>query len=537
MTSAGFPLLLAEEAVASCTNTQQAQTIAAAAEGTPEGATPVVTTFETCGGDDVSYAVPVTTTILFDGVEYDSVYATTNSVITFGRPDGTYWDYPQTPSISLYSFDWVIYPQWRPDEHLIIQSSDGGFSIDIAARPIWLQGAPEVTNIGINAAINTDGTVAISYAITGPLYPEYNPRTGVRLTDGSVVTLEQFGAVEVESVEDIPELTPVPVEPTPEPTPTPTPTPTTEPTTAPTVDPTPQPTQEPTPISPSPTPTPVPEPQPQPQPRPTPEPVREEPPLIIDPVPPVVIPEEPPAEEPEPPVEEEPTPEPPVEEEQPPVDTEESPVEIPEVEPTEPPIEEPAPEPAPEAPTSADDLPETEPLLPDDELLEPHVQEDVAGVENGGIEFFGTQSQPQVIGEDGRLTPAPPLPGSGDYLDPEAITIAATFIGQPGGVTFNSPDVAVPVIASPICETVVDELGNETHLDKDGVSHPKEACIFLPAGLDLIPGAGEVFNAANVAYVALANIGNDMSPITRKKAKKILVATLIVGQIVNLRRM
>jgi hypothetical protein len=31
----------------------------------------------------------------------------------------------------------------------------------------------------------------------------------------------------------------------------------------------------------------------------------------------------------------------------------------------------------------------------------------------------------------------------------------------------------------------------------------------------------------NTAYVALANIGNDMSPVTRKKAKKILVATIV----------
>jgi hypothetical protein len=31
------------------------------------------------------------------------------------------------------------------------------------------------------------------------------------------------------------------------------------------------------------------------------------------------------------------------------------------------------------------------------------------------------------------------------------------------------------------------------------------------------------------AYVALANVGADMSPITRKKAKKILAATIVAG--------
>lgn len=183
---------------------------------------PTVIVVTTPGGDDSSYQVPMTTTVTFDGVTYDSVYATTNSVITFGRPDGTYWDFPQTPSISLYSMDWVVYPQWRTDEHLIIRSSDGGFQVDISARPIWLQNAVEPTNINIVAAINTDGTVAISYSLTGPTYDQQT-RTGVRLTNGTVVSLEQYGIVQVE---EAPVLEPEPVTPTPTPTPTPEPTPT-----------------------------------------------------------------------------------------------------------------------------------------------------------------------------------------------------------------------------------------------------------------------------------------------------------------------
>jgi hypothetical protein len=129
------------------------------------------------------------------------------------------------------------------------------------------------------------------------------------------------------------------------------------------------------------------------------------------------------------------------------------------------------------------------------------VQEDKPGVLNGGIVLYGTPTQPQVIGEDGKLTPAPPAPGSGDYLDPEAITTEETFIGQAGGVTFNSPDIAVPV--EPI----------EINID--------------------IPGIGDAAQALANTYVALANVGNDMSPITRKKAKKVLVATLIGGVILR----
>ena len=131
------------------------------------------------------------------------------------------------------------------------------------------------------------------------------------------------------------------------------------------------------------------------------------------------------------------------------------------------------------------------------------MQQDISGVENGGIQFFGTQDAPQVVQEDGTLTPPAPAPGSGDPIPPDAITTQDTFIGQPGGTSFNSPDIAVPVELVP-----------------------------LEGAVAAIPGA----EALNEAFVAMANIGNDMSPITRKKAKKILVITAVIGQIASLRR-
>ena len=192
---------------ANCVNPGQVAAVAAAQQnGSTE---PVVTEIATCGGDDVSYQIPLTTTVTFDGVTYSNIYATTNSVITFGQPDGTYWTYPTTPSISLYSFDWVVYPQWRSDEHLIIRSSNGGFQVDISARPIWLQGTPEPTRIIITAAILSDGTVAMAYTLSGPEYPQNNPRTGVRLNDGSIVDFETYG---IEETVAPPVLAPEPTE-------------------------------------------------------------------------------------------------------------------------------------------------------------------------------------------------------------------------------------------------------------------------------------------------------------------------------------
>jgi hypothetical protein len=153
-------------------------------------------------------------------------------------------------------------------------------------------------------------------------------------------------------------------------------------------------------------------------------------------------------------------------------------------------------------PNNADQLPTDVPKPAPAEALVPHIQVDVKGVENGGIQFFGTKTAPQVVNEDGTLTPPAPPPGSGLPIPPEAITIADTFIGQPGGTTFNAPDVAIPVIEIPVTGAIA-----------------------------AVPGV----QALNHAFVAMSNIGNDMSPVTRKKAKKILVLTVAVGAIVRRR--
>jgi hypothetical protein len=218
--------LIADMAHANCVSPGQEEAVAAAQQA--ETSSPTVVTFATCGGDDTSYQIPLSVDITFDGQVFENIYVTTNSVITFGRPDGTYWTYPSTPSISLYSMDWVVYPGWRGDEHLIISSSDGGFQVDISARPIWLQNAESPTNIIITAAILSDGTVAMAYSLDGPTYDDQT-RTGIRLNDGTIVDFETYG---IDQVTESPELSPEPTtespfvpEPTQSPTASPEPTP------------------------------------------------------------------------------------------------------------------------------------------------------------------------------------------------------------------------------------------------------------------------------------------------------------------------
>ena len=264
-----------------------------------------VTTVVTAGGDDVSYRIPLTVSVVYDGITYQDVYATTNSVITFGRPDGTYWTYPTTPSISIESKDWWVLPQQMPDTHFILNVSDGGFQVDGTYRPYGTF-TGDTTSIVITAQIQTDGTVAYTYAVNGPLTG--NERTGARLTDGTVVPLEQANIIEVE---EAPVLEPEPVPPAPVPEP-------------PVVIPDPEPS---------------PEPQPQPEPSLPPVPPYEPPVVPIEPEP---LPVEP---QPEPPVEEVPAPP------------------TPEPEPEFPPID-PTPEPEEKAPVVVEPEEESNPLEP-----------------------------------------------------------------------------------------------------------------------------------------------------------------------------
>jgi hypothetical protein len=179
-----------------------------------------------------------------------------------------------------------------PDTHFIINVSEGGFQVDGNYRPYGTF-TGDTTSIIITAQIQTDGTVAYTYAVNGPLIG--NERTGARLTDGTVVTLEEAGITQVEQA---PVLQPEPIESEPS----------EDPNSSPPDEPTPDPSEN---SSPEPTEPLVPEPLPQPEPTPQPEPQPIEPPVPVEPEPvPLPTPEPEPEPELEPvPIEPEPTPE------------------------------------------------------------------------------------------------------------------------------------------------------------------------------------------------------------------------------------
>ena len=212
----GWLFLVPLNAYATCVNFIQSQTIAAAYEGDAE---PTVHHMDTCSGDDVSYQIPIASTITFDGVQYSNIYATTNSVITFGQPDGTFHTYPSTPSISLYSMDW--FPGASGTSGLDIYYSEGGFQLNLNMVPFGNYGAQPST-VNILVAITNTGGLAVSYSYQGPEYQ--NLRTGVRLHDGQVISLEAWGATPVSPEEPLPTLQAQPVaDPTQSPSPEPEP--------------------------------------------------------------------------------------------------------------------------------------------------------------------------------------------------------------------------------------------------------------------------------------------------------------------------
>ena len=194
---------LPNNAYAACINTIQAQTIAAAYNGDEA---PTVHHMDTCSGDDIGYQIPIATNIVFDGRTYENVYATTNSVITFGQPDGTFWDYPSTPSISLYSMDW--FPGVSGTSGLDIYYSEGGFQLNLNMVPFGNYSAQPST-VNIIVAITNTGGISVAYSYQGPEYQ--NLRTGVRLHNGDVVSLEAWGATQIQPGSYMPTLQAEPV--------------------------------------------------------------------------------------------------------------------------------------------------------------------------------------------------------------------------------------------------------------------------------------------------------------------------------------
>ena len=409
------------------------------------------------------------TPLEFGGTVYNgNIYVSPKGTMTFGQGDYTFWDYPQTPSISIASWDYHAFATgthpWAAQNDLYVRygSTSTSICVDWKVLP-WGQSSGAPVYIRMIAEVNP-----VNYTWT-PTYQVSNTapagaRYGVRYTQGGPVQ-----PLEIQTITEPPVENPV-IEPTPEPSPEPPVEPEPQPSTPatpepePSEEPSPEPTIPPQPVEPE---TPV---QPTPEPvEPSPEPSPNPPVIPVDPI--IPEPEREPQVEPEPepetvPPTEEPAPEPTPSEEPTEEPTEVEPEPIPEPEPTE--------EPGPVDPiVTAEELPEEispELLMQIDleEIIATDLTEDQAeALIEAALEVFETAEQ-----------------GSEEYVQAlEALFVAA----QQDDIVLDEALAAIPLLG------------------------------------DVLGGATELVNF-------LGNAGADMSPQVREDSEKVVVTAVVAVQ-------
>jgi len=227
----------------------------------PASAQVICNTYTYTGDDDSAFAANLPYTLKLGLTEYENVYISTNGTLTFGNPDGTYWDYPQTPSVSVAGYDWVTFGEGA---YLSFGSTENTFCAEWSVRP-FPQSTGELTQIRLVINKYPNGTWHGEITTFG--WTPDDLRRGIRFEQGQLV-------VPIEAAFDVGDGG-IPVEVPPAPTPTSFTEPPVVPSESPTPEPTPEPTILPSPTEiPSPTPTPEPtlEPVPTPEPTPTPSP-------------------------------------------------------------------------------------------------------------------------------------------------------------------------------------------------------------------------------------------------------------------------
>jgi hypothetical protein len=408
------------------------------------------------------------TPLEFGGTVYNgNIYVSPKGTVTFGQGDYTFWDYPQTPSISIASWDYHAFPNqmdqsgWNPGwgigNELYVRYGSTATSICVDWKVLpWGQSSGNPVYIRLIAEVNpVNYTWTPTYQVssTAPAGARY----GVRYTQGGEVF-----PLNIQTISEPPAPAPVvPPAPSPSPSPTPSPTPSPEPT--PTPSPTPTPEVTPTP-EPSPEPTSEPSPEATPEPEPTPSPV-----LPVEPGPEPTNPVDPtpePSQDPEPIV--------------PPAIQPEEPKQV--VLPTEEPEEsvEPSPEPTPS-------------------IIEPE-QESITSAEDLPVDI----SSEQLLNTDLDQIEATDL----SEAQVEALIEAALEVfetAEPGSEEYEQALEAL-FLAAEADDIVLDE-----------------ALAAIPLLGDALGGAIELVNF-------LGNAGADMSPEVREDSEKVVVTAIVAVQ-------
>jgi len=469
--------------------------------------TPLVCNMSTItGDDDGSFPMLLPFSLTLGSTEYNQIFYSTNATVTFGQADGTYWDYPQTPSISIAGKDWVSFGEGAYTSYGYNENS---FCIEWSVRPFPQSTGPltqmrlvvtKFSNGGWHGEIVTmtdlpaDARRAIRFERGQPVVPmeaAFDVNGGV--------------PIEVEPEPTPSNFTDPPVVPseTPSPTPEPTPEPTLEP--SPTASPEPQQSQSPEPtVEPSPQPS---EPSPEPS-----EPVVQ-PSETSSPSPtPSLIP----SESPLPPVEPEPTQDPSPEPE---ISSPESLTPIPE-----------------ESSSPDPDLPSTD--LPSDNNIIETTDEEIntfveSFTESGTISDAETEQLIDNFLNDG-------------FISEDEVSGLSESLTEDGVLTEDEKELLVDVIleqadGNAISIELIDELGldYEDLPDDQPVALDNGVILFAEVAdaLEMFENPSEILGAVftdpGKALTALANVGADMTPEKREESQKVVVASVIAAQILS----
>jgi len=132
-------------------------------------------------GDDSSFQMHLPFNLNLGNTSYTNVYASINGLLSFGISDGTYWDYPQTPSISVAGNDWVT---WGTGAYLRYGTTANTLCVQWAVRP-YPSDSGTLTYIELHVTRYANGGWDGEVTSSGPL--PNTLRRGIRFQSGQAI--------------------------------------------------------------------------------------------------------------------------------------------------------------------------------------------------------------------------------------------------------------------------------------------------------------------------------------------------------------
>jgi hypothetical protein len=175
--------------------------------GVAHANTAVCDTYQVNGGDE-AFLMTLNTPLEFGGTVYSgNIFVSPKGTVTFGQGDYTFWDFPQTPSISIGSYDYHAFANgvmWGAENNLYVRYGSTATSICVDWKVmLWGQSSGEPIYIRMIAEVNPENyTWTPTYQVSSNA-PE-GARYGLRYTQGGEVV-----PLTIQTITSPPEESPV----------------------------------------------------------------------------------------------------------------------------------------------------------------------------------------------------------------------------------------------------------------------------------------------------------------------------------------